>query len=122
MNKYAVILNGEYFWARQDSSKKKRYGFYTTRYIEAPTREQASKDAMEHVVEELESMFIKDPTNPGKIEVVEVSKLDTFDGIEVPGAGFTLYPEKKDVISGFFSRLFKRRGQWTCPKKGPCDK
>jgi hypothetical protein len=94
MKKYSVLVNGTNFKLKE-KGELKRHGFFSTRYVMANTVKEAEAKAIELVKGEVSKYFVKDLNEPAFIFVDEVSKLESFEGVSVPGKGFSLYPEKR---------------------------
>ena len=92
MNKYKVSLNGRNFWMEIDGQPK-LMGFYTTRFLEADTPELAEHFAVQIVRGDtkLREAVINDKSDPPTIHAEEVVMLQTFEGINLPGAGYTFF-------------------------------
>jgi len=94
MPKYRVLLNGRNFWMNLENTFG-RFGFYTWRYVEAQTSEEAERLAVDLVrgEETLRSAVLNASSDPPTIYVEEIDELESFDGITPPGAGRTWYRE-----------------------------
>lgn len=92
--KYRVRLNGANFLMNQDD-KVCRLGFYTTRFVEAGTPEEAEKRAVQLVRDDgkLKAAVLNDKADPPMIYLEEIDELVSFDGIEPPGGGYTFFLE-----------------------------
>ena len=92
MNKYKVLLTGRNLWMNIDSQPK-LMGFYTTRFLEADTPELAEDCAVQLIRGDakLRESAINDKADPPMIHAEEVVLLQTFEGIEPPGSGYTFY-------------------------------
>lgn len=92
MNKYKVLLNGSNFWMKIDSQTK-LMGFYTTRYLEADTPELAEEFAVQLIRADakLREAVVNDKSDPPMIHAEEVILLQTFEGTEPPGSGYTYF-------------------------------
>jgi len=96
MAKYRVVLNGQNFHLSAEGGVAP-HGFYTTRYVEAATPEQAEQLAMGLVRgdPELTASVVNSRDDPPRILVDELAELESFDGVEVPGGGYTFYLEEE---------------------------
>ena len=65
------------------------YGFYTHRFVEAKDEDSAERAAFEIVRRQLAE---RGAERGYLLEVEELAELESFDGISVPGEGFTFYP------------------------------
>jgi hypothetical protein len=74
----------------------KLMGFYTTRFVEAETLEKAEDLAVQLVREDakLREAVINEESDHPAIHAQEIVILQTFEGIELPGSGYTLYEEE----------------------------
>src|SRR5262249_24035175 len=95
MKKYKVFLNGRNFLMEADGQPKKM-GFYTTRFVEAETPENAENIAVELVRNdaELRKAVKNEKPDPPTIYAEEIALLQSFEGILVPGTGYTFYEEE----------------------------
>ncbi len=77
----------------------KRMGFYTTRFVEADTPEEAESQAVQLVREDskLREAVHNEKSDPPMIYLEEIGILESFEGINLPGTGYTFYEEKKKV-------------------------
>src|SRR5882724_365041 len=87
MPKYRILLNGRNFWMNLENTFG-RFGFFTWRYVEAPTPEEAERLAVDVVrgEETLRSAALNASSDPPTIYVEEIDELESFDGITPPGA------------------------------------
>jgi len=68
------------------------YGFYTHRFVEAEDEATAEQVAFEIVRRQLADRGIE---RGYALEVEELAELESFEGVSVPGEGFTFYPEDR---------------------------
>jgi hypothetical protein len=68
-------------------------GFYTTRFLEADTPELAENRAAQLIRGDakLREAVINDRSDPPMIHAEEIVLLQTFEGIEPPGSGYTFF-------------------------------
>lgn len=92
MHKYSILIAGSNVFIKMDGDIG-RYGFYTTRYVEAINDEEAIAMAMSLIKDELETISLNDPDDPPILQTEEIDLLDSFEGIKTPGTGFSLYKE-----------------------------
>ncbi len=92
MKKYRVLISGENLQLQLEQ-KIERCGFYTTRYIEAISEEEAEVAAITLVQsdEELRDMALNEFEDPPRVFVDGVEELESFDGLELPGSGYTFF-------------------------------
>lgn len=92
MKKYRILINGKDFTLKGEN---KKYGFYTTRYIEGHSEDEATKKALNLIREELKDKVVKNPAeNQPEMFVEEIVELESFEDALVPGTGFTWHPQK----------------------------
>ena len=91
MKKFRVFVRGENFHLKEEGSVK-RFGFYTTRFVEALDEDQAEQTAVELVRSEdqLREAVCNDQSDPPMIFVEEIDQISTF---EAQRSGFTLYED-----------------------------
>ncbi len=91
MKKFRVFLRGENFLLKEEGSVK-RFGFYTTRFVEALDEDQAEQTAVELVRKEdqLQEAVWNDQSDPPMIFVEEIDEISTF---ESHGGGFSFYED-----------------------------
>ena len=92
LNKYSVLIEGRNLL--MDLQGVQRFGFFTTRYVKAANLEGASQHAVDLAREELRlaGMILNEPGDNPIFTVSEALRIDTFNGVDVPGTGFTFYP------------------------------
>jgi len=69
----------------------KQMGFYTTRFVEADTSENAENLAVQLIREEttLRQAAINEKSDPPIIYAEDIELLETFEGGSMPGTGYT---------------------------------
>jgi hypothetical protein len=92
MKKYRVFMEGRNIALNLDGETK-CHGFFTARFLEAGSNEEAEAYALQMVNKELEGFMLNRKEDPPVIIVEEVSQLESFDDHLVPGKGFTWYEE-----------------------------
>jgi hypothetical protein len=92
LTKYSVLIEGENLF--MDLQGVQRFGFFTTRYVEAADVESASKRAIALVGKELlaQGCLLNEHGDNPAYTVGEILQIDSFNGVNVPGKGFTFYP------------------------------
>lgn len=78
-------------------SKVGRYGFFTTRFVEAKDSGGAEFSVMNLIREELRSMGLNDPSDPPTMHVEEIHEIDDFGENAVPGSGFTWFKTEETI-------------------------
>ena len=83
MPKYQVQIDASNFLVDIGGSTSKR-GFLTARYVEAddPTSAEAAAVQMIRDDQDLRALVQNDRTDPPVIDVIEISELESFDGVE----------------------------------------
>ncbi len=77
-------------------SQLKKYGFFTTRYIEAESAFIAKEVSIELVRSQLEHFILNKSVDEVLLEIESVTELVSFGDNLVPGKGFSWYPEDAD--------------------------
>ena len=97
MKKYKVFLTGRNFWM-EANGQPKQMGFYTTRFVNADTPENAENLAVQLIREDskLREAVINERSDPPTIYAEDIELLQTFEGIKVPGTGYTFYEEESE--------------------------
>ena len=98
MKKYRTILRGENILMDAKGAKRK-CGFFATRCIEAETPAEAESKSLALVLNDPElrpSMLNKD-ADPPVIVLEESEELKQFDDSDIPGSGYTFYPEDAEA-------------------------
>ena len=89
--KYAVLFEGNNLLMQDPKTHAwKRYGFFTTRLVEADQAKRAIRTATELVWKELNDLGLA--VSDVRLSVDDVVQVDSFQ-TEPPGKGFTFYPE-----------------------------
>lgn len=78
-----------------DDGTKTSMGFYTTRWVEASTPEEAEITAIELIKNdhELKAAIINEKDAPPMLYKENISEIENFEGVNPPGAGYTFYRE-----------------------------
>ncbi len=97
MRKYQIYINGENFLMMNEGSKI-LMGFYTTRWVEASSSEEAEMKAIKLIKNDqsLRRATLNEKEDPLMLYVEEISELENFEGVNPPGAGYTFYPDEKE--------------------------
>jgi hypothetical protein len=92
MNKYRVTIHGQNYLIKLDELVE-RMGFYTTRHIGAENKELAVFKAVEHIQndDKLTQIVLNAPDNPPLLYAEEVLELESFEGVNPPGTGYSFY-------------------------------
>jgi hypothetical protein len=92
--KFRVLINGKNFILDLGEGPKES-GFFTTRYVEAKDAHEAENKVVELIKndEHLKQNVFNEKNNPPILYAEEIVELESFDGISVPGGGYTFYIE-----------------------------
>jgi len=96
MPRFRVMLQGApVFVLNADSPQADRLGFYTTRWVQAASVEEAVALARRRVLDELATSGTKNPPEqPIQMAVEDVIEVSWFEAARKgPGRGFTFYPD-----------------------------
>lgn len=92
MRKYRIMLEGRHLLLKDDVQSSK-FGFFTTRYVEADSESLAVEMAFALVRYELRNIMLNSKDDPIVLTVDSIDELSSFGNNIVPGEGFSLYPE-----------------------------
>ena len=83
MPKYQVQIEAQNFLVNLDGSVAKR-GFLTFRYVEADDKNAAENSAVQMLRDdqELRELVKNNTSDPPIMDVIDITELETFDGIE----------------------------------------
>ncbi len=97
MKKYKVFIRGENFLMNVEGVKKK-LGFYTARFVEANSEEEAGNAVMDMLRADLkfEKSALNDRSDSPVMYAQEIEELKSFDGYPYPGAGFIWFPSESE--------------------------
>ena len=97
MNKYRVTIEGHNVLARVHG-KVKQLGFYTTAFVEAATRDEASSRAVELVRadEELVGYLVNPVDDPPRLSIEEIEQVEAFEGKSPHRTNFAFYQENEN--------------------------
>lgn len=101
MAKFLVTLQGEHYKIKVEKkdfffrkrSKWKNVGFYTTRFVECETANEAIEKIFEIVKTELQAIAY--PTKISKLTLDRIKEDEEAYNLYAPGNGFTFYVEDK---------------------------
>jgi len=93
MPHYRVLLHGQNFWFQVEGSPQ-RMGFYTNRFVEEATPEDAEHAAVDLLHAEGKLNPLNERGDPPRVLVDEIEKVDRSD---VPAVvqGFTFFPDER---------------------------
>lgn len=94
MKKFRVSLSGENFCLQMETGIE-RLGFYTTRYVEAENEAEAEVTAIGFINQDpdLRDLVLNEDADPPRLYADDIAEIATFEGLAVPGEGYTFYPE-----------------------------
>ena len=92
MKKYKVFVHGQNFLLNLDG-KAEKVGFYTTRFVEANDDHEAEESAIATLRNDptLRDGVLNEEFDSPMLYVEEIAELDSFDGLTLPGTGFSFY-------------------------------
>lgn len=90
------MINGKNFHLKRDEVSE-RLGFFTTRFVEASSIEEAELTAINLIKQDswLRSATLNDKNDPPMLYVDEIAELSELP--EKQGFGFTFYPDRDDT-------------------------
>lgn len=79
MKKFRVLVRGENFLLASEGAVK-RFGFYTTRFVEALDKDEAERRAVESLRQEdrLRGGVLNDPSDPPMLFAEEIDEISSF--------------------------------------------
>jgi hypothetical protein len=92
--KFKVMVEGVNFLIDMDNELGK-YGFYTTRVVEAADETEAEALAVEMLRIELLKSVRNEASDSPVMFVEEIEELKSFDEFRKPGGGFVWYPDER---------------------------
>ena len=97
MKKYKALLQGENVIMEIDSQPAK-CGFFATRYVEAkdPNEAETILAATLQNEAEFKQSALNDKADQPVIFLNRIIEVDSFDGIPLPGTGFSFFPESHE--------------------------
>jgi hypothetical protein len=95
MKKFKVLVTGNNCFIREDEKPPRKYGFYTTAFVEVPNAEQAEAIAIELLRNDpkLRNACENDASDPPVIRVESIDEIASFDGCKLPRTGLALFEE-----------------------------
>jgi hypothetical protein len=90
-----MLQGAPVFLLDTDSQETRRLGFYTTRWVQAATLDEAGVVASHLVLEDLATNGAKNsPDQPIKVKVEDVTQISLFEAVRRgTGRGFTFYSD-----------------------------
>jgi len=92
--KYIVMLEGRNF-IFDFEGEPTRFGFSTTRHVEATDPEEAERRAIQDVLEDdqLNAPLLNDPSNPPRVTTTRSIEVESFDSDRSPELGYIFYED-----------------------------
>jgi hypothetical protein len=95
MKMYKVIVESINFLINMDEEARK-YGFFTTRWVEAWDADEAETKVMDMLRVELKSMVQNEQADSPMMFVEEIEELETFSESNPTRTGFVWYPDNRE--------------------------
>lgn len=88
------MLEGKNFILELEGTIRK-YGFYTTRFVEAENPEKAELYAVQLIKEDEKiRKNVKNPkSDPPMLFLEKLEEVSSFEGVKLPGTGYTFFPD-----------------------------
>ena len=95
LKKYKVFVRGENFLMKFDGINQK-FGFYTTRFVEAENEADAENKAMDMLRNDpkLVKSVLNEKLDSPMMYAEEIEELKSFKGHPINGTGLVFYPEE----------------------------
>jgi hypothetical protein len=92
MKKYKVFVRGQNCLVKLDG-KAEKVGFYTTRFVEAKDDNEAEEKAIAALRNDptLLERLLNEKSDTPMLFVEEIAELESFEGLTLPGTGFSFY-------------------------------
>ena len=92
--KYIVMLEGRNFILDYEGEPT-RFGFSTTRHVEAADPEEAERRAIQDVRgdDQLNGSLLNDPSNPPRVTMTRAIEVESFDSDRSPELGYIFYED-----------------------------
>ena len=92
--KYIVMLEGRNFIFDYEGEPT-RFGFSTTRHVEAADPEEAERRAIQDILEDdqLNEPLLNDPSNPPRVTMTRSIEVESFDSDRSPQLGYIFYED-----------------------------
>ena len=92
---FKVLIKGNNYLIRVDGKPPRKFGFYTTAFVEAPNAEQAEAIAIELLRHDpkLSKACENDTSDPPIIRAEFIDETASFDGCKLPRTGLALFEE-----------------------------
>ena len=98
LKKFQVRLHGENFLLARVGGAPRVFGFYTTRWVEAPDPEAAEIAAVDLVRSDPDLVStVRNPRdNSPMIYLDSLREIPSFEGLNPPGKGYTFYEDSEE--------------------------
>jgi hypothetical protein len=95
MAKYKVEINGANFLINMEDRTAK-HGFFTTRFVDAPDAAAAENSAVQMIrdTQRLRDLVRNAHDDPPVMDVIGITEMESFDGIENLELGFVWYEQR----------------------------
>jgi hypothetical protein len=92
--KYIVMLEGRNFILDYEGEPT-RFGFSTTRHVEAADPEEAEQRAIQDVQrdDQLNASLLNDPSNPPRVTMTRAIEVESFESDRSPELGYIFYQD-----------------------------
>jgi hypothetical protein len=92
--KYIVMLEGRNFILDYEGEPT-RFGFSTTRHVEAADPEEAEQRAIQDVRrdDQLNASLLNDPSNPPRVTMTRAIEVESFESDRSPELGYIFYQD-----------------------------
>lgn len=91
--KFRILVEGQNYTFISNNTREK-FGFFTTRFVEADNSSEAEDIVLQLINDELKQIAWNDLNDPPVISIDEIEIISSFENIDVPGFGFTFYKEE----------------------------
>jgi hypothetical protein len=89
---FRVLLNGENFWLHMEG-RPRCMGFFTTRFVEARTPDEAELAAVDLLRSEGKLKPLNDPSDSPRVFASEIEAIEEAD-VPPVARGFTFFPDE----------------------------
>jgi hypothetical protein len=95
VKKFKVFVRGNNYLLREAENPPRKFGFYTTAFVEASNVEQAEAVAIGLLRTDLKLCDANEneASDPPVIKIESVEEIQSFDGCKLPRTGLALFEE-----------------------------
>jgi hypothetical protein len=95
MKKFKVLIEGNNYLLREIGKLPRKYGFYTTAFVEAVNAGQAEAIAVELLKNDskLKNACENVVSDPPAIRIESIDEVESFAGCDLPRVGLALFEE-----------------------------